>query len=502
MKNEAAYEKGKKNRHEQTLGRGYTMRKTSNVIVGLMSAAVCAFVSYMMLGSGLFTIIYNLGFLAIMLLILILAEVFGFRRMRQTVKGLDSASRKLMAAYKNKPDLLELTRAGAQIFEVEYLDRKYQEYLGYLRKTNSPCDIGDYIGEYEINNYTHRRLVEMVPDILTSFGILGTFIGLVIGLAGFNPVSYEAMATSITSLVEGIKIAFVTSIYGISLSMAYNYWLRGALTGVSESLDNFLDKYYLCAVSPTDATAMNHVLANQKEQIRALETMGRDMSEQMSGALDPVLAQISQTLEDFVGVVTLNQQEMLERVASQVASSMKKEYMTEFFEMHNILKETNRAQKEYLNILGDAQHTFEESIRRSAGEIAAAASGVAASQKETARQLEQQQEHLSQFVAYMSEVMQRMSTGMSAMNEQTGKALEAMTGQAESLKVLAEQSAANAARAQRALEDARAAAEEVEHPTVHTQIEDMEELTQRLDRVADLMERQARKAPAKKGFFR
>ena len=55
----------------------------------------------------------------------------------------------------------------------------HQEYLSYLRKTNSLTDIGDYIGEYEINNYTHRRLVEMIPDILTSLGILGTFVGLV-----------------------------------------------------------------------------------------------------------------------------------------------------------------------------------------------------------------------------------------------------------------------------------------------------------------------------------
>ena len=76
------------------------------------------------------------------------------------------------------------------------------------------------------------------------------------------------------AMVDGIKVAFVTSIFGISLSLMYTYWMRGAITGMSESLDNFLDKYYLCAVSPTDATAMNHVLSNQKESIRSPKIAG------------------------------------------------------------------------------------------------------------------------------------------------------------------------------------------------------------------------------------
>ena len=65
-------------------------------------------------------------------------------------------------------------------------------------------------------NHIHKRLLEMVPDIFTSLGILGTFVGLVWGLKNFEPSNYEAMTTSVASLVDGIKVAFLTSIYGIS----------------------------------------------------------------------------------------------------------------------------------------------------------------------------------------------------------------------------------------------------------------------------------------------
>ena len=46
----------------------------------------------------------------------------------------------------------------------------------------------------------------MVPDIFTSLGILGTFLGLVWGLRDFQPTDYSAMTSSVEALVEGIKV--------------------------------------------------------------------------------------------------------------------------------------------------------------------------------------------------------------------------------------------------------------------------------------------------------
>ena len=56
-------------------------------------------------------------------------------------------------------------------------------------------------------------------DSFTSIGILGTFVGLVWGLKDFQPSDYEAMTSSVSSLVDGIKVAFLTSIYGIAFSI-------------------------------------------------------------------------------------------------------------------------------------------------------------------------------------------------------------------------------------------------------------------------------------------
>lgn len=48
-------------------------------------------------------------------------------------------------------------------------------------------EIEDYINEDDIDLHVHKRILEMIPDIFTSLGILGTFIGLVWGLRTLNP---------------------------------------------------------------------------------------------------------------------------------------------------------------------------------------------------------------------------------------------------------------------------------------------------------------------------
>lgn len=102
----------------------------------------------------------------------------------------------------------------------------------------------DYINEDLVDSSIHRSLLEMIPDMLTSLGILGTFIGLVWGLKNFNPANYDAMTSSVASLVEGIKVAFLTSIYGLALALVYTYNMRSSYDSLVTALDEFLDKFH------------------------------------------------------------------------------------------------------------------------------------------------------------------------------------------------------------------------------------------------------------------
>jgi len=55
----------------------------------------------------------------------------------------------------------------------------------------------------------HGQLVQYAPNLLTSLGILGTFVGIVIGLLGFDTGDIDG---SIGPLLAGLKTAFITSL--------------------------------------------------------------------------------------------------------------------------------------------------------------------------------------------------------------------------------------------------------------------------------------------------
>ena len=60
------------------------------------------------------------------------------------------------------------------------------------------------------------KICRLTPTLLVSIGILGTFYGIYIGLLNFD---VEAVGDSVPALLEGLKVAFGTSILGILTSV-------------------------------------------------------------------------------------------------------------------------------------------------------------------------------------------------------------------------------------------------------------------------------------------
>jgi ABC-type transporter Mla subunit MlaD len=61
-----------------------------------------------------------------------------------------------------------------------------------------------------------RRLVAVAPNILATLGILGTFVGILVGLLDFDVNRIDA---SVPGLLAGLKIAFGTSIVGMTAAI-------------------------------------------------------------------------------------------------------------------------------------------------------------------------------------------------------------------------------------------------------------------------------------------
>lgn len=74
------------------------------------------------------------------------------------------------------------------------------------------------MGLFYTKKSTNSEFVNYVPTLLTTLGIFGTFLGIVLGLLDFNQSNIEA---SIPPLLEGLKTAFITSLAGIFTSLVF-----------------------------------------------------------------------------------------------------------------------------------------------------------------------------------------------------------------------------------------------------------------------------------------
>ena len=82
------------------------------------------------------------------------------------------------------------------------------------------------------------RFTAYAPAFLTSFGIFGTFVGIVIGLVDFDPNQIDK---SISDLLEGLKTAFVSSIAGLGTGLFFKFLTLTSLFPDSEERDKEID---------------------------------------------------------------------------------------------------------------------------------------------------------------------------------------------------------------------------------------------------------------------
>ncbi|WP_114750507.1 MotA/TolQ/ExbB proton channel family protein [Pleomorphovibrio marinus] len=95
----------------------------------------------------------------------------------------------------------------------------------------------DYFNEkHLLSANTNLRLINSIPATLVGFGILGTFIGLTYGISNFQTSSTEQIKDSIETLLSGMGTAFVSSIYGMLLSLVFTFFEKIQVNSLHNSI--------------------------------------------------------------------------------------------------------------------------------------------------------------------------------------------------------------------------------------------------------------------------
>ncbi len=383
----------------------------------MLSIGVCAFITFISRDVDQSTITLNLIFLGVMLLMVVAAVSFGICRIMQVCKGLRHGIRAIREASEGGASLAN----GFPLFQNRFLDDCYQQYRNMAKRNpDTSCDIRNFINEEVIENYVRRGILELIPDILTSLGILGTFVGLVMGLREFDPSGYEQMAGSVTPLINGIKVAFITSIYGISLSLAYSFDLRSELANLSALTDEFLDTYYLNVRPPYEIDSLSRLLSTQKDREEMTQELTGIFVEQMTKSFEqvitPAFGRMTSGIDRIVDTFTRSQAQVMTQVCETVMSQMRQDLAEDFSRIGKSVSELEKAQGSYMDFMDrsisrmqQAFSSLQEDLSRTGDYNSQALDQLAQAQREALRINQEQKSTYQDYIRFMYESIEKFS---------------------------------------------------------------------------------------------
>ncbi len=296
--------------------------------------------------------LYNFVFMGIMVALYLAGMFGGMFRMDDLSEAFKRATDEISSIFKipgkAKAEDLQVLE---QVFDNKYLDKKLEDFTEAISKTEEGIgDVEDYINEEELDLHIHKRLLEMVPDIFTSLGILGTFVGLVWGLKNFQPNNYEVITSSVMSLLDGIKVAFLTSIYGIAFSIVYSYGMKSEYSGMAENLQSFLNRFHSYVMPNAENESRNLLIASQKIQTDAMKQMAEQFSVQMAGSFEkvitPTFQKMNNSLDLLVSSVTKVQTDAVQEILEVFLDEMKASFKMQFDDFNEALANMTAAQKQ------------------------------------------------------------------------------------------------------------------------------------------------------------
>ena len=342
------------------------------------------------LGARVANIVVNAALFIVAGLILARCFAGGFRPLDSMTADLDRMTERIRKDAMNSHQFLwEKYKAemGAlftdKVLQEQFLDYNHEmERIEKTDKTYYKCDIEDFINYDLIDTVIHRNQMNQVAGVMTGLGILGTFIGLSLGLQSFNTGTTAEITGSIEPLMQGIKVAFHTSIYGMVLSLTFNYVFKRRLDDAETSVRDFVGAYKKYVLPDTATDGINRLMELQQEQTAAVRSMSDSIGHQLASGLSELLStefdRFDKTINDFANMATRNQMDALSLVVNAFIAEMNRSLDGAFTKLSQTIDKTYLTQEanarqmtEILTHTGNAAQNLTEMDRQTSAVLKA-----------------------------------------------------------------------------------------------------------------------------------
>ena len=196
------------------------------------------------------------------------------------------------------------------------------------------CDVEDYINDDTVTHGPgNAGLAELIPNLLTSLGILGTFMGLSRGLSSLNFADSTQLIQGIPDLLGGMRFAFGTSVAGISCSLVFNMLNRISQGSSYRAIDDFVTSFTQLAMSRPLDNDVQLICQNQDRNFMLqgindtlVDRLADNVGRSISRAMNPV----AESMDRFIVGTTRNQIEGVNHIVSRFLSEMDRSMGNQF----------------------------------------------------------------------------------------------------------------------------------------------------------------------------
>ena len=247
----------------------------------------------------------------------------------------------------NDENIVESIKASSlsSLWE-EYKKMQVYEIDG-RKKTNIPSSEIFSMGKIARANNLNLRIVDAASGTLVGLGLLGTFLGLTLGVRNFDTANVQNIQSSIQSLLNGMSTAFLTSLLGMGFSIVYTLTekrnrnlLLGSITELTDRLDREFyidDQLLMLKLLEPQLTFVNEageripvslairdMLKENEQQSKALKSFSTDLAMQLNDGFDEILSRQMQAkiipLMENIDASTRNLIEHVDQMADAVTT--------------------------------------------------------------------------------------------------------------------------------------------------------------------------------------
>lgn len=197
--------------------------------------------------------------------------------------------------------------------------------------------------------------------VIMSIGVLGTFVGIFVGLMGFDT---RALQDSVPLLLDGLKTAFYTSIVGMGLSLALNIMQRAK--GVKSSQDTSFDYLVEQARHLNSLQNMDSHLDNIHKQLSLMPSKADilQIRTTTNAMLENNFKRVNTSLQEAINQLALGASKeligALELVIKDFNVNLQEQFGDNFKELNNAVGRLLSWQENYKQSIEDNQNLLHQ----------------------------------------------------------------------------------------------------------------------------------------------